>query len=586
MGYVNKTYLSTQFKNFADKIAKVFSKIGHKHVKSDITDFPTSMPANGGNAATVGGHTVGVNVPSNAKFTDTNTWRPVVNNLTSTATDSSLSANQGKILNDKISNLPKEADTIISSSGTKMTLVNESPPAVNRLPDKILYIDGTEIRMANMTNSPNFSSTDKAIKFTPLGGVSNKITDCMNISKDINYNTESNWDGFVAAEDASKITNSPISSGAFYAYRKVLKTPSVDGSGNIRSGAKIMVLLYEMYPSPGRIWTRVYNTDSGWSASWQSLGSGGVTFGTTAGTACEGNDSRLSNARPASDVYSWAKASNKPSYSASEVGALSTGGGTVSGNVNISGILSTANSKVSLWSDTEGGNIQISSPNGVSYQADAYNDNFRLYWYDASGTIHDITIGRNGKVYIPNVNNDLASKLSSYDSSITTLTTGHSSLNAWKVGTTSNTTFYKVTNLNTFRDSNNAYLAGEKGNYVFSISAFSDKRLKKNILNSNVNALDKINQIKYHSFDFKDESYGSHEDIGYIADELKEVFPECVVSVPQDKEKCGYDELLQVEDKGLIKYLGKGIQELSSIVNKQQEEIDKLKEEINKLKED
>ena len=38
MGYVNKTYLSTQFKNFADKIAKVFSKIGHKHVKSDITE--------------------------------------------------------------------------------------------------------------------------------------------------------------------------------------------------------------------------------------------------------------------------------------------------------------------------------------------------------------------------------------------------------------------------------------------------------------------------------------------------------------------------------------------------------------------
>ena len=71
MGYVNKTYLSTQFKNFADKIAKVFSKIGHTHLKSDITDFPTSMPANGGNAATVGGHTVGVNVPENAVFTDT-----------------------------------------------------------------------------------------------------------------------------------------------------------------------------------------------------------------------------------------------------------------------------------------------------------------------------------------------------------------------------------------------------------------------------------------------------------------------------------------------------------------------------------
>ena len=44
-------------------------------------------------------------------------------------------------------------------------------------------------------------------------------------------------------------------------------------------------------------------------------------LGTTADTACAGNDSRLSNARPASDVSAWAKASTKPSYTASEVGA-------------------------------------------------------------------------------------------------------------------------------------------------------------------------------------------------------------------------------------------------------------------------
>ena len=44
-------------------------------------------------------------------------------------------------------------------------------------------------------------------------------------------------------------------------------------------------------------------------------------LGTTADTACAGNDSRLSNARPASDVYAWAKQSSKPSYTASEVGA-------------------------------------------------------------------------------------------------------------------------------------------------------------------------------------------------------------------------------------------------------------------------
>lgn len=42
--------------------------------------------------------TLGKSVPADAKFTDTNTWRGVQDNLTSTATDQSLSANQGKVL--------------------------------------------------------------------------------------------------------------------------------------------------------------------------------------------------------------------------------------------------------------------------------------------------------------------------------------------------------------------------------------------------------------------------------------------------------------------------------------------------------
>ena len=46
-------------------------------------------------------YTINASVPSGAKFTDTNTWRGVQNNLTSTATDQSLSAAQGKVLNEK-----------------------------------------------------------------------------------------------------------------------------------------------------------------------------------------------------------------------------------------------------------------------------------------------------------------------------------------------------------------------------------------------------------------------------------------------------------------------------------------------------
>lgn len=47
-------------------------------------------------------------------------------------------------------------------------------------------------------------------------------------------------------------------------------------------------------------------------------------FGSAAGTVCQGNDSRLSNARPASDVSAWAKKPNKPTYTPTEVGVIGT----------------------------------------------------------------------------------------------------------------------------------------------------------------------------------------------------------------------------------------------------------------------
>ena len=46
-------------------------------------------------------YTLGKSVPSNAVFTDTNTWRGIQDNLTSTSTTDSLSAKQGKVLNEK-----------------------------------------------------------------------------------------------------------------------------------------------------------------------------------------------------------------------------------------------------------------------------------------------------------------------------------------------------------------------------------------------------------------------------------------------------------------------------------------------------
>lgn len=84
-------------------------------VKLDTaTAGSTTQPVyfSGGKPVAIG-YTIAKSVPADAKFTDTNTWRGIQNNLTSTATDQSLSAAQGKILKDALGK-----KTGVSVSGT------------------------------------------------------------------------------------------------------------------------------------------------------------------------------------------------------------------------------------------------------------------------------------------------------------------------------------------------------------------------------------------------------------------------------------------------------------------------------------
>ena len=154
-------------------------------------------------------------------------------------------------------------------------------------------------------------------------------------------------------------------------------------------------------------------------------------------------------------------------------------------------------------------------------------------------------------------------------------------LNESKVGSGDvSGSFYKVSTLYTFQNSNNCLVQGSKGNYIWAITSWSDIRLKKNIKDSRVNALELINKIQMREFDFNDEKFGTHKDIGYVAQELMEVIPECVeeVKLPdEDKKKYGVKSMYQVEDKHMIPYLVKAIQE-------QQRQIEELKAEVEKLK--
>lgn len=112
------------------KIAKWFSDlktVAFSGNYNDLSNKPSSMPANGGNATTVNGHTVNSDVPANAKFTDTNTWRGIQNNLTSDSTSDSLSAAQGKALKTLIDTKTSNTGTL---TGIKMNGVSKGTSGV------------------------------------------------------------------------------------------------------------------------------------------------------------------------------------------------------------------------------------------------------------------------------------------------------------------------------------------------------------------------------------------------------------------------------------------------------------------------
>lgn len=92
--------------------------------------------------------------------------------------------------------------------------------------------------------------------------------------------------------------------------------------------------------------------------------------------------------------------------------------------------------------------------------------------------------------------------------------------------------------------------------YNHSIINQSDERLKKNIVDADIDALSLINQIELKEFDWIEND--THENIGIIAQQLQDVLPDLVV---EDK----LTGKLSIKTVEFIPYLIKAVQELSAL---------------------
>ena len=108
------------------------------------------------------------------------------------------------------------------------------------------------------------------------------------------------------------------------------------------------------------------------------------------------------------------------------------------------------------------------------------------------------------------------------------------------------------------------------GTVKYWIDKVSDRRLKRDIIDTDVNAINKINQLKMVAFDFIDSK--KHEEIGLIAQDVEAVIPQAISQNPENPD--GY---LHIDYTAFVPYLIKAIQEL----NQKLEEIAWMKQSIS-----
>lgn len=281
----NTHYTTRIVASAANGTANAATTNGNTHINvTDDNTFRSGVVIKGTGATSVISDASG-NITVHS--TDTNTWRPIQNNLTSTATDQSLSAAQGKALNDKFSSYVPTSRTVNGkalSSNISLSAgdVGAAPASHSHsyLPLTGGTMSGRILRGAGgswisaRSNAIAFGITANSGSYNPVVGqkTTKGAWTVGNLAGDerlvFSYDTDTN---FNAGKNASNATYLPI--------------------GNTSQ---------EIITSA-------------------TIGSQSVRHANTAGSVAWSNVSGRPSSMPASDVYAWAKASSKPSYSWSEI---------------------------------------------------------------------------------------------------------------------------------------------------------------------------------------------------------------------------------------------------------------------------
>ena len=233
----------------------------------------------------------------------------IVDNLSSTASDCALSANMGRALKELIESSggggTGEGGV---SSWNDLTDKPETFTPSEHTHDKS-DISGLQTDLNTLTN--HTTDTTKHITATERTNWNNKLD-------------KSVWDSvFTVSNDSLKIKVNVVGEGEISAYGDGGSGGALTIVDNLDSTSTDSALSANM----GRVLKNLIESNSGGSgeggsggvSSWNDLTDKPTTFTPSAHTHTKADITNFPTSLPASDVYSWAKASSKPSYSWTEI---------------------------------------------------------------------------------------------------------------------------------------------------------------------------------------------------------------------------------------------------------------------------